>query len=166
MNIVENTCVHLICDFVYLLKREGRLFISFGNEEGYVEEVYPHTEGEYPYWPISINGEIHKYSCHRLIAKYFVPNPYNQPVVNHKDGNKLNFHADNLEWVSQSENIKHAIRNNLCPFVDIEKVRLCCSLIANGCTNKEISEELNMTQQWVCNIRNKRRHEQISKEYF
>ena len=49
-------------------------------------------------------------SIHRLVAYYFVnnPNPEIYNIVNHIDGNKLNNHYANLEWITQSENWAHA----------------------------------------------------------
>lgn len=54
-------------------------------------------------------GELGKTSLvHRAVALVFIPNPDNLPQVNHKDGNKLNNHVDNLEWISSEGNQQHA----------------------------------------------------------
>lgn len=50
---------------------------------------------------------------HRLVATHYIPNPHNLPQVNHKDGNKMNPHKDNLEWCTAKQNISHACVNGL-----------------------------------------------------
>lgn len=64
-------------------------------------------ENGYKYYRLSKDNKKKMFYAHRLVAEYFLPNPDNLPVVNHKDGNKLNNHVSNLEWVSYSENSYH-----------------------------------------------------------
>lgn len=58
-------------------------------------------------------GSVREYAIHRLVALAFCSNPRNHTEVNHKDGNKLNNHTSNLEWVSHKENIQHSILTGL-----------------------------------------------------
>lgn len=62
---------------------------------------------------VSFNGELKTQKVHRLVAWCFVNGDKDATEVNHKDGNKLNNHYSNLEWVNRSENMKHAYSNKL-----------------------------------------------------
>jgi NUMOD4 motif/HNH endonuclease/NUMOD1 domain len=62
---------------------------------------------------LSKHGYGKRFYVHVLVAKAFIENPKGKPFVNHVDGNRGNPIAENLEWVTQSENMKHSI--NMMP---------------------------------------------------
>jgi hypothetical protein len=80
--------------------KNGYWYIRYGGKRG--------CERVKPYFALK--------AIHRIIAEKFIPTPtwkQKKLDVNHKDGNKNNNHVSNLEWCTRSENLKHALDNNL-----------------------------------------------------
>ncbi len=59
------------------------------------------------------NGKGKLCRVHRLVGEGFILNPQNKPEINHKDGNKENNRASNLEWATSSENMLHSFETGL-----------------------------------------------------
>lgn len=83
---------------------------------------------------IEIHGVRKTVLLHRLVAKTFLHNPKNLPVINHIDGNKLNCHVDNLEWCSHSYNLQHAYDTGLKRKVKPPK---CCKPVKQYSLNND-----------------------------
>ena len=86
------------------------------NESGIVTtkrtgHVIRHAKSRNGYLRVALEDDNHvrtNYSIHRLVAKQFLDNPDNLPVVMHKDNDTLNNHVSNLKWGTQSENVQQA----------------------------------------------------------
>lgn len=91
--------------------------------------LIPRNSTSYSMVALYDNGKRKDLKIHRLVAQAFLPNPKNKPQVNHKNGDKLNNHVQNLEWCTNSENQKHAYKTGLRKVTDyqIEIVKVAVS---------------------------------------
>lgn len=89
-----------IFDGLYFVSDSGKVFSARTArllKTGRTREGYENVE-------INIDGVARKCFVHRLVAEAFIPNPNDYPIVNHKDENPRNNHADNLEWCTYKYN--------------------------------------------------------------
>lgn len=100
---------HDIADFngMYKINKSGDIYSTSKNIT-----LKPYIS--FGYLCVKLYGKVGatQTSVHILVAKAFVDNPCNLPIVNHKDGNKLNNHFRNLEWCTAQYNSEHALAKN------------------------------------------------------
>lgn len=98
-----------IRSLVYRGRSRGNIFLY----NRVLNLKYCKARSGYPYVDLFDGAKRKRFYVHRLVAEAFLENPENKPFVNHKDFNKENYHVDNLEWVTPSENCQHALNNNI-----------------------------------------------------
>ena len=100
---------------------------------------------------------------HRIVAKEFIPNPNHKPEVNHIDGNKMNNSVSNLEWVTRSENAKHAVKHGLQPkglstykgkFTDEQREEIKNLWNSGEYSKREIAKKYNVSHTCINDIIN------------
>lgn len=83
------------------MRVQERILSPGRNSDGYLSVVLYGNDGK-------VSAKVHK-----LVAGAFIPNPMGRPQINHIDGVKAHNWVNNLEWVTASENLKHAYRIGL-----------------------------------------------------
>jgi hypothetical protein len=98
---------------------------------------------------VTIDGKKTSKGVHRMVAEAWIPNPTNLPEVNHKDLNRYNNHADNLEWMTHGENIEYSYKmegrsatgeNNARALVTESEVIQICELLQQGLSAAEVRD--------------------------
>ena len=75
--------------------QRGRVIVLYPCSNGYINIV------------LQAKGVYKHFMVHRLVAKAFVSGYFEGAEVNHKDFNRQNNRADNLEWLTHSDNQKY-----------------------------------------------------------
>ena len=154
------------------------------NRDTHVEKKVNVTSSGYLSTKIYYLGKHCTIGIHRLLACIFIPIPkellregHDQSTLmpNHKDGNKLNNSLDNLEWVTPSGNMQHALDNGLCDSYIGENSHLAiinentaikiCELLQSGLSPNEVSERTGVKIRIVRHIYDGECWKQISKNY-
>lgn len=128
--------------------------------DGILMKLQHNTQG-YLYVDIWEEGKRTQPQVHRLVATLFVDNPENKPTVNHINGVKADNTAQNLEWATWSENLKHAYDTGLNPRgsgkpnaklteADIPIIR---EMLVSGCRNQEVADLFGVSSGTISEIR-------------
>lgn len=149
----------------YLINRDGTII----GRKGHPLTQRPNVDG-YPVVCIRKEGKRCCVRVHRQLAKTFLPNPDNLPVVNHIDGVKSNNNLENLEWTTVQGNVTHAINvlgidKKGAAVITPELVHLICKDLEAGKKQKEIYSKYNVSQSVVNRIRNGKTWPEISSLY-
>lgn len=119
----------------------------------------PALHESYGYYHLSfVKNNIPKdFNVHRLVAESFLDNPNQLPQVNHKDGKKLNNNVNNLEWISTSGNMLHAIdtglRRNRCPLQTDDLLKVIEGH-KSGISRRELATKFNVHYRVIKDIIN------------
>ena len=102
----------------YFISDEGKVYCNLGKgnkRNGKTVELYelkprPTKNGYMRVYCRQIStGKRKDLYIHRLVAQYFIPNPENKKVVNHKNCKRDDNRVENLEWVTTKENVSYAM---------------------------------------------------------
>jgi len=88
---------------------------NFGGRAIKKERILTQTDNGSGYLSVGLteNGKTKTTRVSRIIAHTWIMNPDNKPQVNHKKGIKYDNRANELEWNTCGENVRHAWDNGL-----------------------------------------------------
>lgn len=88
---------------LYQVSTHGRVkSLKFGKER--ILKPLKNSKG-YVMVDLHFNNKHKRIMIHRLVAQAFIPNQDNKPQVNHIDEDKTNNNVNNLNWMTNKENI-------------------------------------------------------------
>ena len=133
---------------------------NFLNKKGNIAKQHLRSRG---YKSVTIVGRTH--DSHRIIASHFCEMKEGCNTVDHIDNDKLNNRADNLEWVTMSENIKRSFKfrkKRLYPVVSPQDVLKVVKLLDAGMSNNKIALAIGCDSKLISSIKHGKAYANIS----
>lgn len=90
------------------IERKARTHRGFRTVRGVIMSTKADNGHGYKYVTLTKDGKRKNVYIHRLVAGAFLDNPDNLPCVNHRDFDVSNNRANNLEWVTQQQNVEYS----------------------------------------------------------
>lgn len=120
-------------------------------------------EKDYPTFRACHNNKAVNACVHVIVADCWLFNddPTNKVDVNHMDGDKRNYHLNNLEWVTKSQNQRHALKNGLKQKgedlynaqLTEAQVHLICQKLQQGARPVDLSKEFEVSADIIRKIK-------------
>lgn len=116
-------------------------------------KLSPSTSGDYDSVQLCKDGAPKQFKVHKLVAQAFMGACPVGLVVNHKDCNKKNNHAANLEYVTSADNSQHAVDAERYGSLSHDEVRRIRSTYPHK-TIADLAKEYNAAKGTITNILN------------
>ena len=146
----------------YFISNNGNIFYKDKNND--LKSISPIKNKSRGYLYVNLKDDDNKkrfIQIHRLVGLAYLKYINDKLVINHKDGNKQNNNIDNLEWLTDLENRKHAANNKLMKYGErhhfsklsnIEVIDIKKFLKSKKFTHKEIAEKFKTTRANITKI--------------
>lgn len=125
-----------------------------------------HDSNGYKEVSLYLGSKRTHYRIHQLVINAFNPTNDIALEVNHIDGNKQNNSINNLEWVTHSENNKHAFRiglrshkgtlHNRAKFNESQIKEIKAKYKTGEYTQKQLAKIYNVSKYNICDLVNNR----------
>lgn len=157
---------------LYKITEDGQIWSN------YINNFLHSTTDKDGYLKIKLSGGSREKKVYVRIATLvawnyigFPPQHLIDPTINHIDGNKLNNHYTNLEWIERSINTSIRFntgigsKNSQAKLKENQVIEIAELLVSTNLTTQEIAKRFNVSKSAICNILKKKNWSKITEPF-